>query len=361
VGYLNPTLYALGNSAVFNSIDDGANNEYLANPDLYYTSGPGWNACTGWGSVNGSALLAALRGGVWINQFDYTPKSLAACVFQNKLFLFWVANDPSNGIYYSGSVDGLQWPQGKTIDTVDSTPQPLTAIPYNDDIYLFWAANDVSNAIYYSSFLFPASQKINDFDSTPLGLTACLQDGMVCLFWKSNDWHDFIYCSETGDFSVPWPAGNQVGTEEPEHGTTTFNQLTTRYSPAVTVYSNGAMVLFWTADDGSGSIYSSVLNADPTAANSPFNILPDASSQAGPAVCTFQGSPYLFWTSGNSIFWSVAAADGSWSTGINLSPGFRTTQAPAACVFNDLLYVFWTDETTNQIRFSASEDGLTWP
>jgi kumamolisin len=65
VGYLNPTLYELGvtGSTVFRDINDGISNSVPTDfgPSPGYVSGPGWDACTGWGSLDGSALLSALR------------------------------------------------------------------------------------------------------------------------------------------------------------------------------------------------------------------------------------------------------------------------------------------------------------
>ena len=64
VGYLNPTLYALGGQ-VFHDINDGRDNSVtiidgtgarITAPG--YRSGPGWDACTGLGRVNGSVLLS---------------------------------------------------------------------------------------------------------------------------------------------------------------------------------------------------------------------------------------------------------------------------------------------------------------
>jgi kumamolisin len=68
IGYLNPTLYGLGSSGVFRDINDGVSNAVswtnpdgsVGGPSLGYSSGPGWDACTGWGSINGNALLNAL-------------------------------------------------------------------------------------------------------------------------------------------------------------------------------------------------------------------------------------------------------------------------------------------------------------
>jgi kumamolisin len=53
IGYLNPTLYTTqALSSAFRDVTQGNNGAY--------TAGPGWDACTGWGSPNGAKLLAAL-------------------------------------------------------------------------------------------------------------------------------------------------------------------------------------------------------------------------------------------------------------------------------------------------------------
>jgi kumamolisin len=54
VGYFNPTLYqqVAAKTGTFHDITSGNNGDYKA--------GPGWDACTGWGSPNGAAILQAL-------------------------------------------------------------------------------------------------------------------------------------------------------------------------------------------------------------------------------------------------------------------------------------------------------------
>jgi kumamolisin len=60
VGYLNPLLYPQANSAgVFNDITSG-NNDIYDDLNGEYPAGPGWDPCTGLGSVDGTNLLAAL-------------------------------------------------------------------------------------------------------------------------------------------------------------------------------------------------------------------------------------------------------------------------------------------------------------
>jgi kumamolisin len=54
VGFLNPLLYgSLAGRNVCRDITSGTNGAFAA--------GPGWDACTGWGSPRGSSLLAALQ------------------------------------------------------------------------------------------------------------------------------------------------------------------------------------------------------------------------------------------------------------------------------------------------------------
>ncbi len=76
LGYLNPTLYEIGNTAgqkVLVDIHDGANNEVNpgilspfppfappSTPCTAYVSTNGWDACTGWGRIDATNLFAVL-------------------------------------------------------------------------------------------------------------------------------------------------------------------------------------------------------------------------------------------------------------------------------------------------------------
>ena len=68
IGFLNPTLYALGSQLgvdlginPFRDITQGDNNPNDGSNAPYYTAGPGWDACSGWGSVSGNLLQSALQ------------------------------------------------------------------------------------------------------------------------------------------------------------------------------------------------------------------------------------------------------------------------------------------------------------
>jgi kumamolisin len=53
LGFAQPALYPLLGSDSFHDITSGNNGAYAA--------GPGWDACTGLGSPNGTALAGALK------------------------------------------------------------------------------------------------------------------------------------------------------------------------------------------------------------------------------------------------------------------------------------------------------------
>jgi kumamolisin len=61
VGFVNPALYAL-ESGCFRDILPGAGPTDNGNKGVRgYPAGPGWDACTGWGSPNGQQLLSGLK------------------------------------------------------------------------------------------------------------------------------------------------------------------------------------------------------------------------------------------------------------------------------------------------------------
>jgi kumamolisin len=64
VGFLNPLLYALAanaaNADALNDITTGNND--ITGKIGGYSAGPGWDACTGFGSPNATALANALAG-----------------------------------------------------------------------------------------------------------------------------------------------------------------------------------------------------------------------------------------------------------------------------------------------------------
>jgi len=61
VGFINPLLYGQATSpGVFHDVTSGNNDIYKALGGEF-KAGPGWDPCTGLGSIDGAKLLAALQ------------------------------------------------------------------------------------------------------------------------------------------------------------------------------------------------------------------------------------------------------------------------------------------------------------
>ena len=87
VGFINPALYRLGSSA-FNDIDGSVgpkNNKIADRHAPGYSAKPGWDACTGLGSINGTALLAGLedvfKKKCWIQPFIIRIRKMSSVPF----------------------------------------------------------------------------------------------------------------------------------------------------------------------------------------------------------------------------------------------------------------------------------------
>jgi kumamolisin len=61
VGFVNPAIYSLGSSVFRDIVGSPGPADNGMNGVAGYPAGPGWDACTGWGSINGKALLAGLQ------------------------------------------------------------------------------------------------------------------------------------------------------------------------------------------------------------------------------------------------------------------------------------------------------------
>ena len=61
VGFLNPALYEIGSAGFRDIVGAPGPTDNGINGVQGYPAGPGWDACTGWGSPDGEALLGALN------------------------------------------------------------------------------------------------------------------------------------------------------------------------------------------------------------------------------------------------------------------------------------------------------------
>jgi hypothetical protein len=131
LGYLTPLLYALQNDGPFVDINDGANNEWTNPPQAtppypatpFYTCGPGWDACTGLGRLNGGVLLAGFQQ-VFAKSVSFKIEQSTFSQDEVELQLPGTATFPS----YWVAVDGFR-PSDLGINSSNLNTPPAASIP----------------------------------------------------------------------------------------------------------------------------------------------------------------------------------------------------------------------------------------
>jgi hypothetical protein len=211
------------------------------------------------------------------NLSNSSPQPPAACVFNDKLFLYWTSNDNSHVLYgssYAGgtggdgmprAADGISppWPAGQELFTVLGPFSPLgtttsspAACVFNGQIYLFWTNNVMpgvapglgANSILFSSsadgVTFSEASRINGVDITPAAISACVFENQLFLFWKSEDPSNLIYYSSSWDGQT-WGNGQVINGID-----------CTPTAPSALPFQR-LISLFWQANNGSQQIYTS--------------------------------------------------------------------------------------------------------
>jgi subtilase family serine protease len=136
LGYLNPTLHEIGNTAgqkALVDIRDSANNEVnpgilspfspfapLSTPCTAFVSTKGWDACTGWGRIDGTNLFAVLIESIETTKIN--PNNPFAFTYQpgSNFTNSWGAAQGPLGQGASNSQSRLEWGQFNTADNLHS-------------------------------------------------------------------------------------------------------------------------------------------------------------------------------------------------------------------------------------------------
>ena len=146
VGFINPILYALGNKVCsdVNPAIVGGPSDNGFNGTMGYPAGASWDACTGWGSINGNALLSALASSSWVDN-DLTEFAHGTPASGGSPLAAYSQNDGSQHVNFidaDGHVHELyrnpaaQWVDNDLTEFAHGTPasgdSPLAAYSQND-------------------------------------------------------------------------------------------------------------------------------------------------------------------------------------------------------------------------------------
>ena len=190
VGFVNPVLYALGNTVCkdVNPAVVGGPTDNGFNGVTGYPADAGWDACTGWGTINGNALLTAL-------QQILTP-----------LWVAFVANHDSNDLLTCPFAKNTGWSVNAPVQGNGQrqfTKMAPSLAVFDDQLWVAFVANHDSNDLLTCSFAKNTGWSVNapvqgngqrQFTKMAPSL-AVFDDQLWVAFVANHDSNDLLTCS----------------------------------------------------------------------------------------------------------------------------------------------------------------------
>jgi len=330
LGYLNPNIYAFSGAYVYVDVNDGASN--AGGGSAGYTSGPGWDACTGFGSIVGNAMETALMG-------VGLPPAIA--VFNGSLYMAWKGMEFDDGIFYS-TFNGTTWAAQQQVPGVGTSSGVSLAV-FNGKLYMAWKGMQADQGIYWSVFDGTgwAPQQQVPGVGTSTGPSLAVFNGALYMVWKGIQ----------GDVRVFWSSFNGVWAAQqvvPDIGASV--------GPSVSVF-DSRLYMAWKGELGDPRLFYS--NFDGTSWASQ-QLMPGFSSE-GASLAAFNSALYAAWKGelGDQRLWWSSFNGTAWA-GQQQIPGVFSSVGPSIAVYNSALYAVWKGELGDQRIWWSSFNGTTW-
>jgi Pro-kumamolisin, activation domain len=332
VGYLNYNLYAFAGTDVYRDINDGQSNATNGAPG--YKSGPGWDACTGFGSMDGTALMYALEG---------VGLPVALAQFNGKLFATWKGEERDDRIFYT-TFNGTAWTPQQQVPGVATSSGAALAVLGNT-LYAAWKGEQDDQRIWYTTFNGTswAPQQIVAGVGTSTGPRLAVLGNALYMAWKGIEGDQRIFWSKFNGTS--WTAQAQIP------GTATS------IGPSLVVYNN-VLYALWKGIYGDPGIWYSSFNGTSWAAQKQ---VPSVATSEGPSVATFGNLLYAVWKGEykDQGLWCSTFNGSSWSAQMQI-PGVGSSVGPGLATFGADLYAAWKGEGGDQRIWYSNFNGTTW-
>jgi hypothetical protein len=332
VGYLNPNLYAFGNSLVYGDVNDGRSNAAAGAPG--YVSGPGWDACTGFGSIRGDALLSALRG-------VGLPPALAH--YERKLYMAWKGMERDDRIFWS-TFNGTSWAPQQLVPSVGTSSGVALAV-YGRRLFMAWKGTLGDERIFWSSFdgTTWSPQQVVPGVGTSTGPALAEFEGALYMAWKGIESDQRIFWT-TYD-GVSWNAQQVV------------DNVGTSVGPSLAVH-RGDLFMAWKGVLGDERMFWSRFDG---ASWEPQQVIANAGSSEGPVLASHPFALTAAWKGMDGdqrIFWS-RFEHGGWEPQ-QVTPGFGTSVGPSLAFYRGDLYMTWKGVFGDQRIFWSRFNGRVW-
>jgi len=332
IGYLNPNLYAVPTAYVYRDINDGISNARGGAPG--YASGPGWDACTGLGVANGTALETALRG-------MGLPVAIEA--FNGQLYMVWKGMENDDRVFMS-SFNGTSWTPQQMIPGIGSSTGVALAV-YAGKLYMAWKGLLGDQGIYYSSFNGTswAPQQLVAGIGSSLGPRLAVLGNDLFMAWKGIESDQRIFFSQFNGSS--WAAQQPVP------------NVATSVGPAVVNFNN-AIYMVWKGMNGDQGLYWSKFNGS---SFTPQQAIAGVASSEGPSLAVFNNALYAVWKGqfgDQSLYYSHFNGT-SWAPQTQIA-GMASSVGPGIAVFNNALYASWKGQLGDQSIYFSHFNGSAW-
>ncbi len=332
IGYLNPNLYALPYAYVYSDINDGISNARGGAPG--YKSGPAWDACTGLGRVNGTALENALWG---------MGLPVALETFNGKLYMVWKGMERDDRVFYS-SFDGNSWQPQKQVPGIGSSTGVALAV-FQNKLYMAWKGILGDEGIYYTYFdgVNWAPQKLVSGVGTSVGPRLAVLGNNLFMAWKGLEGDQRIFFNQFNGST--WTAQQFVP------------NVATSVGPAVVNF-NGSIYMVWKGWNGDQGLYWSKFNGSSFA---PQQNIPGVGSSEGPSLAVYAGKVYAVWKGmfgDQRLFFSTFNGSG-WTPQVLIS-GVASSVGPGITPFGNSLFAAWKGMLGDQAIWFSHFNGTTW-
>lgn len=332
VGYLNPNLYAVPYSYVYRDISDGISNASGGAPG--YTSGPGWDGCTGLGSVNGTALMTAL-GGVGL--------PVAIETFNGTLYMVWKGMERDDRVWFS-TFNGSTWSPQQQVPGIGSSTGVALAV-YNNKLFMAWKGILSDQGIYWTTFdgTTWAPQQLVPGVGTSTGPSIAVLGGNLFMAWKGEENDQRIFFNQFNGST--WTAQQFVP------------NVATSAAPVVANFSN-AIYMAWKGMNGDPGLYWSKFNGTSFA---PQTEIAGVGSSEGPSLAVFNNALYALWKGefGDQRLWYSSLAGTTWQAQKQIT-GTGSSVGAGLAVFNNALYACWKGELGDQSIWYSQFNGTVW-
>ncbi len=315
LGYLNPNIYAFTGPYVYVDVNDGASN--ASGTSLGYKSGPGWDACTGFGSIVGSAMETALMG-------VGLPPAIA--VFNGSLYMAWKGMEFDDRIFWTRASTARHGRRNSRFRS--SAPVPEYRWRYST-ASCTWPGKACRRTRVFIGrcSMAPAGRPSSRFlTSGPVPDRRSLSLTMRST-WPGRAWRAisaFSGRASTGcGRTSKWSPG--IGTS---------------VGPSLAVF-NGRLYMAWKGELGDQRLFYSNFDGSSWAAQ---QLIPGFSSE-GASLAVFNSALYAAWKGelGDQRLWWSSFNGMAWAAQQQV-PGVFSSVGPSLAVFNSALYAVWKGE-----------------